>query len=35
MAPGRRGEIVALGMKAILSGTLSSCLTGAVVGVFI
>jgi len=33
MAPERRSEIVALGMRSILSGTLATCLTGAVVGV--
>jgi concentrative nucleoside transporter, CNT family len=33
MAPQRRGEIVALGMRSILSGTLATCLTGAMVGV--
>ncbi|MBF0588779.1 MAG: nucleoside:proton symporter [Magnetococcales bacterium] len=32
MAPNRRPEIVGLGMKSILSGTLATCLTGAVVG---
>ncbi|MCC7017056.1 MAG: nucleoside:proton symporter [Rhodospirillales bacterium] len=33
IAPGRRAEIVALGPKTIVSGTLATCLTGAVVGV--
>jgi concentrative nucleoside transporter, CNT family len=32
MAPERRTEIVALGPKSILSGTLATCLTGTVVG---
>ena len=32
MAPERRSEVVALGGKALVSGTLASCLTGAVVG---
>ncbi|AGA89774.1 nucleoside permease [Thioflavicoccus mobilis 8321] len=32
MAPGRRLEIVALGMKSILAGTLATLLTGAVIG---
>ncbi len=32
MAPERRGEIVALGMKSILAGTLATLMTGAVVG---
>ena len=31
MAPSRRAEIVALGMKSILAGTLATCMTGAVV----
>jgi CNT family concentrative nucleoside transporter len=33
MAPERRGEIVSLGMKSIIAGTLATCLTGAMVGV--
>ncbi len=33
MAPDRRQEIVALGMKAIVAGTLATCMTGAVVGI--
>jgi CNT family concentrative nucleoside transporter len=32
MAPQRRHEIVALGMRSILSGTLATCSSGAVVG---
>jgi CNT family concentrative nucleoside transporter len=32
MAPERRAEIVALGMRSILSGTLATCMSGAVVG---
>lgn len=32
MAPGRRSEIVSLGLKSILAGTLATCMTGAVVG---
>jgi CNT family concentrative nucleoside transporter len=32
MAPERRGEIVALGMRSILSGTMATCSSGAVVG---
>ncbi|MBF0169124.1 MAG: nucleoside:proton symporter [Alphaproteobacteria bacterium] len=35
LAPARRGEIVELGMKSILSGTLASLMTGAVVGLLI
>ncbi|MEQ8665662.1 MAG: nucleoside transporter C-terminal domain-containing protein [Rhodospirillales bacterium] len=33
MMPERREEIVGLGMKSIVSGTLATCLTGAVVGI--
>src|SRR6266568_4517020 len=33
MAPQRRDEIAALGFKSIVSGTLSTCLIGAIVGV--
>jgi CNT family concentrative nucleoside transporter len=33
MAPDRRDEIVGLGWKAVLAGTLATCMTGAVVGV--
>jgi CNT family concentrative nucleoside transporter len=33
MAPERRAEIVALGLKSIFAGTLATCLTGAVIGV--
>ncbi|MBR1248814.1 nucleoside:proton symporter [Bradyrhizobium sp. AUGA SZCCT0169] len=32
MAPGRREEINALGLKSIVSGTLATCLMGAIVG---
>jgi CNT family concentrative nucleoside transporter len=32
MVPARRDEIVALGMKSIIAGTLGTCMTGAVVG---
>jgi CNT family concentrative nucleoside transporter len=32
MVPARRAEIVALGLRAILSGTLATCMSGAVVG---
>jgi CNT family concentrative nucleoside transporter len=32
MAPERKGEIVSLGLKSIVSGTLATCMTGAVVG---
>jgi concentrative nucleoside transporter, CNT family len=33
MAPERRADIVSLGMKSIVSGTLATCLMGAIVGV--
>ena len=33
MAPDRRGEIISLGLKSIVAGTLSTCMTGAVVGI--
>jgi CNT family concentrative nucleoside transporter len=33
MAPERRDEILSLGLKAIVSGTLATCMTGAVVGI--
>jgi CNT family concentrative nucleoside transporter len=32
MAPERREEIVSLGIRSILAGTLATCMTGAVVG---
>lgn len=32
LVPERRSEIVALGLKSIIAGTLATCLTGAVVG---
>ena len=32
MAPARRDEIVSLGLKSIVSGTLATCLIGAIVG---
>jgi CNT family concentrative nucleoside transporter len=35
MAPERRAEIVALGFRSILAGTLATCMTGAVAGVFL
>jgi CNT family concentrative nucleoside transporter len=34
MAPERRGEIVALGPKAIIAGTLATCMTGAMAALF-
>ena len=34
MVPERQDEIVALGLKSIVSGTLATCMTGAIVGIF-
>ncbi len=34
MAPERRDDIVALGLRTLVSGTLATCVTGAMVGVF-
>jgi len=33
MMPERRGEVVELGMRSIVSGTLATCMTGAAVGI--
>lgn len=33
MAPERRGEIVGLGFRSIIAGTLATCMTGAVIGI--
>ena len=33
MVPERREEIVALGLKSIIAGTLATCMTGAIVGI--
>ena len=35
MVPDRRSEIVSLGFKSILAGTLATCMTGAVVGIIL
>jgi CNT family concentrative nucleoside transporter len=35
MCPERRSEIVSLGMKSILAGTLATCLTAATVGLIL
>jgi concentrative nucleoside transporter, CNT family len=35
MVPERREEIVTLGLKSILAGTLATCMTGAVVGILL
>jgi len=32
MVPDRRPEIVALGLRSVLSGTLATCMSGAVIG---
>ncbi|MCF8091757.1 MAG: nucleoside:proton symporter [Desulfotignum sp.] len=32
MAPDRRGEIVSLGIRSIVAGTIATCMTGAIVG---
>jgi CNT family concentrative nucleoside transporter len=34
LSPERRDEIVGLGMKALVAGTLATCMTGAVIGIF-
>jgi len=34
LSPERRTEVVGLGMKALLAGTLATCMTGAVIGIF-
>jgi CNT family concentrative nucleoside transporter len=33
MAPERRSEIIALGFRAVIAGTLSSCMSGTIVGI--
>jgi len=35
MCPERRSEVVALGMKSIVAGTLATCLTAATVALLI
>ena len=35
MAPERRQEIIALGFRSIIAGTLATCMTGAVVGIIL
>ena len=35
MVPQRRGEIVSLGMKSIVAGTIATCMTAAVVALFV
>lgn len=34
MAPERRDEVVSLGVKALIAGTIATCMTGSVVGLF-
>ena len=34
MAPERRAEVVSFGFRAILSGTIATCMTGALFGVW-
>jgi len=34
LAPERRNEVVGLGMRALVAGTLATCMTGAVIGIF-
>jgi CNT family concentrative nucleoside transporter len=33
MAPDRRDDVLSLGVKSIVSGTIATCLMGAIVGV--
>ncbi|MEN8211308.1 MAG: nucleoside transporter C-terminal domain-containing protein [Thermodesulfobacteriota bacterium] len=35
MAPKRRDEIISLGLRAIIAGTIATCMTGAVAGLFL
>jgi concentrative nucleoside transporter, CNT family len=35
MAPERRDQIVSLGFRSIVAGTLATCMTGAVVGIVV
>jgi CNT family concentrative nucleoside transporter len=35
MAPSRRDEIVSLGLRSIVAGTLATLMTGAVAGLFL
>jgi CNT family concentrative nucleoside transporter len=34
LAPERRNEVVSLGMRALVAGTLATCMTGSVMGIF-
>ena len=33
MAPSRRNDVISLGFKSIVAGTLATCLMGAIVGI--
>jgi len=35
MAPARKGELIGLGMKALVAGTIATCMTGAVVALIV
>jgi CNT family concentrative nucleoside transporter len=35
LVPERRAEVVGLGMKALLAGTLATCMSGAVIGLLV
>ncbi len=35
MAPDRRDEIVSLGIRSVIAGTIATCMTGAVAGIFL
>jgi CNT family concentrative nucleoside transporter len=35
MAPERREDLISLGFKSIVSGTLATCMTGAIVGLLV
>jgi CNT family concentrative nucleoside transporter len=35
MCPERRGEVISLGLKSIVAGTLATCLTAATVGLLL
>jgi len=35
IAPDRKGDIVSMGLKSIVAGTLATCMTGAVVGIIV
>jgi len=34
LAPERRDEVVSLGIKALVAGTIATCMTGSVIGIF-